>query len=150
MNTKKITISFIAITLSLALVQFSLAPLAIASQPLPPNIHGIVYSSQGKEVSYSGEFHITGISSKAEGLFSAMLSYSVYGGPQGNFIDTSTPINGVYTTSRTGSINIQFTGDTEGIRGQMKTDPRAEGKFVGFITNPGNGYLTQVFVIENP
>ena len=170
MNTKKITLSFIAITLSLALIQFSLAPLAVAGRPHdqaidPMVIFGAVIPSQSSdnsgESNYDGGFMID-IQTISNGQFTGTLTYLFYlvddlgipivdenGDPiaavlNGDF-PIGTEITGTYKFSKHG-LMLQFSG--EGFSGQMKQDPRAplEGAVLGFIHTPGFGYLSQVFV----
>ncbi len=160
MNTKKITISFIAITLSLALVQFSLAPLAVAGSPheqkeLPFGIVGTVIDSQSNDISkepiYTGYFMMR-LTDEGDGILGGGIRYFFTTGDDevtnenGDLTDLG--IIGNYKSEKHG-LMLQFSGN--GFSGQLKEDTRrAPGLLIGFIHTPANGYLSQVFVYGAP
>lgn len=161
MNSKKITLSFVALTLSLALLQFSLAPLAIAGSPhsqtiAPTQIYGGTILSQStgtpsNEPSYEGFFDITDIEYLENGQLKGMMDY----GFTLNGVSTlgtiySVDITGTYKYAKHG-LMIEFSGESiMGVfSGQLKQDQRFSlipGSLIGFINTPGNAYLSQVFV----
>lgn len=152
MDIKKVTLSFIAITLSLALVQFSLAPLAVAGPPheqktIPFGIIGTVIPSQSNENSnepnYNGYFGIF-IAEVAPGQLAGEIKY-FFMTEDGQLVTNSGFIQGTYKSAKHG-LMIQFSGD--GFSGQLKEDPRYNypGVLIGFIHTPSHGYLSQVFV----
>ena len=167
MNPKKITLSFIAITLSLALIQFSFTPIAVAGPPHNKTFNtmkiiGSVIPSQSNDLNsnepnYEGGFVIT-VLPTVDGEFEGKIEYivvnptRVVANPE--FVDDLTfdlfpgqasTIFGTYKYAKQG-LMLEFSGN--GFSGQIKNDPRAplETAFIGFINTPGSGYLSQVFV----
>lgn len=123
-----------------------LFPVSLAADFELFSIYGEVIPSQGKESSYQGEFYIGSITpiegTYSRGTFSATINYYFWGGSRPDQdVEGSGDIFGVFAVQQ-GKWMLQFAGD--GFRGQLVGSPL--NGFSGFITSPGNGYLSQVFV----